>query len=79
VGSLRGMGASLTSLIISVVGVCGVRLGWIFTVFRIPQFHTLDSLYFSYLISWTACIIVQIIAFTIIYKKISKKVFKKEP
>lgn len=79
VGSLRGMGASLTSLIISVVGVCGVRLGWIFTVFRIPQFHTLDSLYFSYLISWTACIIVQIIAFAIIYKKISKKVFKKEP
>ncbi len=75
-GAIRGMGASLTSLFISVIGVCGMRLGWIFTVFRIPQFHTLDSLYFSYIISWSACIIAQIIAFSIIYRKYKKKIIK---
>ena len=71
-GAIRGMGKSLVTMIISIVGICGVRLGWIFTIFRIEQFHTLDSLYFSYIISWIACIIAQIFAFTILYKKFKK-------
>lgn len=68
-GAMRGMGAAITSLIISVVGVCGVRLGWIFTVFTIEKFHNPQSLYVSYLISWAACIAAFAIAFTIRYKK----------
>lgn len=71
-GTLRGMGASVLALLISVIGVCGVRLVWIFTVFRSERFHSLDSLYFSYDISWLMCIIVQIIAVTILYKKQKK-------
>lgn len=75
-GAIRGMGSSITTLFISVIGVCGVRLGWIFTVFRIEKFHTLDSLYISYIISWLACIIAEIIAFTIIYRKYKNKFIK---
>ncbi len=75
-GTIRGMGASVITLFISVIGVCGVRLGWIFTIFRIEQFHTLDSLYFSYLISWVTCIIAQIIAFIIIYRKYKNTLIK---
>ena len=71
-GTLRGMGASVLALLISVLGVCGVRLVWIFTVFRSPQFHSLDSLYFSYDISWLMCILVQITAVSILYKKRKK-------
>ena len=71
-GTLRGMGASILALLISVIGVCGVRLVWIFTVFRSPRFHSLDSLYFSYDISWLMCILVQITAVTILYKKRKK-------
>lgn len=56
--TLRGLGKSLLSMIISVIGVCGFRLVWIFTIFRIPQFHTLESLFASYLISWTATFLV---------------------
>ncbi len=77
-GAIRGMGSSVTTLFISVIGVCGVRLGWIFTIFRIEQFHTLDSLYFSYLISWGTCIIAQIIAFAIVYRKLKKWLIKAE-
>ncbi len=73
-GAIRGMGKSLISMIISIFGVCGIRLGWIFTVFRMEQFHTLDSLYFSYIVSWVACIIAQIIAFAILYKRLKKKI-----
>ena len=68
-GVLRGMGASLVALLVSVIGVCGVRLVWIFTVFRSPSYHSLNSLYFSYDISWFMCIAAQIIAIAIVYKK----------
>ena len=72
-GVLRGMGASLVALLISVIGVCGVRLVWIFTIFRSEQFHSLDSLYFSYDISWLMCLITQIVAITILYRKQKKQ------
>ena len=52
--SVRGLGHSLSSMIISMVGVCGFRVVWIATVFRIPQYHTYSSLMFSYPVSWSA-------------------------
>lgn len=68
-GALRGLGASLTPMLISVMGVCGIRIAWIYTIFQMPQFHTPECLYLSYLISWTATFICQTVAFIIIYKK----------
>ena len=68
-GGLRGMGAPMVALAISVLGVCGIRLTWIFTIFRSERFHSLDSLFFSYIISWLTCIIAQLIALSRIYKK----------
>ena len=49
-GTLRGMGKSLTAMFISLLGVILFRIIWIFAVF--PFFHTLESLYISYPISW---------------------------
>lgn len=68
-GALRGLGASLTPMLISVMGVCGIRIAWIYTIFQIPQFHTPECLYLSYTISWIATFICQTIAFIIIFKK----------
>ena len=68
-GALRGLGASLTPMLISVMGVCGIRIAWIYTIFQLPQFHTPECLYFSYIISWSATFICQTIAFITIYKK----------
>lgn len=51
-GALRGLGASFSPMLISVLGVCGMRIGWIMTIFRIPEYHTLNCLYISYPISW---------------------------
>ncbi len=51
-GALRGRGSSLAPMIISVVGICGIRLAWIFTVFQMPAYHTPQSLYWSFPISW---------------------------
>ncbi len=68
-GALRGMGASLEPMIISVLGVCGIRIGWISTIFQIPAFHTPQSLYASYIFSWTVTFICQLIAFFRVYKR----------
>ncbi|MBR0026032.1 MAG: MATE family efflux transporter [Clostridia bacterium] len=66
-GALRGMGSSLSSMFISVLGICGFRVVWIYTIFK--MLHTPESLYISYLISWTLTLIIQLIAFGIVYKK----------
>lgn len=72
-GGLRGMGVSVASMISSVFGVCGLRIGWILTVFQIPEYHTMKSLYFSYCISWIFTFLVQAMIFYIILHKRKKK------
>ncbi len=68
-GALRGMGASLVPMIISVLGVCGVRIVWIYTVFQIPAYHTPECLYLSYLVSWIATFLTQLVAYLIIFRR----------
>jgi Na+-driven multidrug efflux pump len=70
-GALRGMGSSIIPMIISVLGVCGVRLLWIGTVFQI--YHTTDCLYLSYGVSWVITFAAQFIAFWMVYKKHTKR------
>ncbi len=49
-GTLRGLGKSVTSMLISLVGACLLRLVWIWGLF--PLNPTLDMIYVSYPISW---------------------------
>lgn len=71
-GGLRGMGVSFAPMVISVLGVCGIRIGWIYTVFQIPEFHTPEYLYMSYAISWGVTFIAQTVAYFITYNKKKK-------
>lgn len=50
VGSMRGLGYSILPMIVSLTGACGLRVLWIFTVFRWN--HSLEALFISYPISW---------------------------
>ena len=68
-GALRGMGASIAPMVISILGVCGLRILWIYTIFQIPQFHTPQCLYFSYTISWSVTFLIQIAVFIRSYRK----------
>lgn len=60
-GVLRGYGHSAAPMIISVLGICGIRLAWINTIFRLPQFHTPHYLYLIFPISWTVTFVCQMI------------------
>ena len=76
-GALRGLGASISPMIISILGVCGIRIAWIYTMFQIPQYHVPESLYVSYVVSWTATLIAQVIAFVMIYKRQTRYIMPK--
>lgn len=67
--ALRGMGESVIPMIISILGVCGIRVGWVCTIFQIEAFHTPQSLYLSYPISWVIVFVCQMIAFRMVFRK----------
>ena len=70
-GSLRGMGASLTPMLISLVGACVTRVIWIYTVFA--AMPTLKVLYLCYPVSWLFTIFMQVAAFLIIRRNVQKR------
>ena len=71
-GALRGIGASFISMVITVLGICGIRILWIATIFQIPRFHSQTLLYVSYPLSWIITLVVQMIAFAIIFRKMER-------
>lgn len=72
-GALRGMGVSLSTMVISLLGACGFRILWIYTIFQTPQFHTGAGLFVSYPISWLLTFATQFILFLFVYYKRTKK------
>ena len=68
-GALRGMGASVVTMIISILCICGTRILWVTTVFQIPRFHTPQMLFVSYPISWTATFLIQLGVFYLVYNR----------
>ena len=70
-GCLRGIGYSFLPMVVSLLGACGFRILWIFTIFR--GHHDLHTLYISYPISWAITASVHIICFLILYHRMVKK------
>ena len=70
VNSLRGMGYSSLPTILMIIGICGVRIAWIYTVF--PVEGTLESIYMCFPVSWVATMLVEVILWFIAYRKVCK-------
>ena len=73
-GALRGIGASLVTMILTVLGICGVRILWVCTIFQFPSFHNLRMLYLSYPLSWTITLAVQLAAFAILFRRMQRRI-----
>jgi putative MATE family efflux protein len=67
VGVLRGIGYSMTPMIVSLLGACGLRLVWVAVVF--PLYRTPASLYLSYPVSWAITGGVLLLIFLLIRKR----------
>ena len=70
-GALRGMGHSAVPMILSVVGTVGTRIVWIYWIF--PQHRALDFLFISYPVSWILTIVMQVICFYFVRKRVHGK------
>lgn len=71
VGALRGLGYSVMPMLVSLAGVCGVRIVWIFTAFVWSR--SLFTLYISYPISWGATFMIHLICFAVVYRKLKAR------
>ena len=73
VGALRGIGYSIMTMIVSIVGVCVLRLIWLATVFQIPEFHKIETVYLSYPVTWILTSLVYIVFFVWIRIRSARK------
>lgn len=73
VGSIRGMGYAVTPTIVSLLGACGLRILWIFTIFQIPEYHTEFMLFVSYPVSWMITFLVHFICYIFMRRKFPKQ------
>lgn len=73
VGALRGLGYSFLSMIVSLVGACALRLLWLATVFTIPVFHTTQTVYASYPVTWFITFAVNVVCYVIVKKKVNRR------
>lgn len=72
VGVLRGMGNSVTPMFVSLMGACGLRLIWLATVFQIPRFHQVGTVYLSYPITWIVTLTAQFVLYLYMRSKMRK-------
>ena len=70
-GALRGMGHSGVPMILSILGTVGTRIVWIFYIF--PSHRSLGVLFWSYPISWILTIVMQVICFYFVRRKVHRK------
>lgn len=70
VGGLRGLGYSILPMIVSLLGACGFRIVWIFTIFA--NHRTLETLYLSYPISWSITAAVHVVCYLVGLRKMER-------
>lgn len=67
-GGLRGLGYSLTSTTVSLLGACVFRIWWVWAVF--PHYRSMENLLWSYPISWLLVGVVNALLFLYVYRKL---------
>lgn len=73
VGSLRGVGYSITPMIVSMLGACVLRLVWIATICRLPQCAAIDYLYLSYPVSWIVTLMAHMVCFLLAMRTLKRR------
>ena len=69
--SLRGLGYSVLPMVVSLVGVCVLRLVWIATIFQLNR--TPFMLYISYPISWALTALVHLACLLVVRRHLRQK------
>jgi putative MATE family efflux protein len=76
----RGIGYPILPTVVSLIGICGLRILYIYVFFKnvfnisgFEQYHSLEWLYATYPISWAITSLGHVICYSIVSKKAFKK------
>lgn len=75
-GALRGLGYSTATAIFSLIGICGIRIVWIFTV--LPLRKTVEVLFLCWPISWFIVIVMYLVCFFVVRKRAIRRMYGDE-
>lgn len=72
-GALRGMGKSTVPMVVTIIGACGLRILWIYTIFKaaahLAAEERIGVLFAVFPLSWFVTICALVVCFLIIWKK----------
>lgn len=69
-GALRGMRYSFLCMIAAIVGVCGIRIVWVYTVF--PIVNTYENLLLCFPLSWFGTFVFYSIVYVFVMRKLKR-------
>lgn len=69
-GCLRGLGHSVLAMLVSMLGACGLRILWIYTVFAL--WPRLEILFISYPVTWTVTFLAHMICFLVVMGRLKR-------
>ncbi len=69
-GTMRGYGKSTTPALMSLIGVCGLRIAYVYTYFRVH--HTFGTLMAIYPISWGTTALLLAVAYVLLLRKMRR-------
>ena len=72
VGSLRGVGYNIMPMLVTLIGACASRLIWLSTVFQIPAYHRIETVYIVYPLSWTLTFLTHLICYFFVSRKVDR-------
>ncbi len=70
--ALRGMGSNFTPMLVTIFGVCGIRILWVALIF--PMNPTFMMLYASYPVSWVITFFIELPCFLIVRRRVEFRV-----
>lgn len=73
VGCLRGIGYSVLPMLTALVGICGLRLLMVTVLFHFSQFHVIQTVFWSYPVSWTVTFLAHLTFFLICFRRVKQR------
>ncbi len=74
--AMRGVGRSISAMIISLFGACFLRILYLEIIKRIPAIYTIDLVYLTWPLSWVVTDIIYVFACRATFKKVKKEIEK---
>lgn len=71
-GCIRGIGYNILPMMVTLVGACMSRILWLATVFQLPAYHRIETVYVVYPLSWTLTTLIHLVCLYFAYRKMKQ-------